>query len=115
MWNKKSEKVREHEQCMYHQNAMEKAADLKQAVEHPHIKGSREVLKYIARAVLYCGRQCIAQRGDAENLNRPGNPGNFLALVKVMAIDDDVLHSHLEAPAMRCVTNMSPQTQNELK
>ena len=27
---------------------------------------------------------------------------------------DSVLKSHLETPAMRCVTHLSPQTQNEL-
>ena len=76
-WNKKSEKVKEHEHSTRHQKAM----------KHPHtaisaqidsskatiIKRNREVLKSIARAVL-----CIALRGDAENLDTPENPGIFL-------------------------------------
>ncbi|PFX12621.1 Zinc finger MYM-type protein 1 [Stylophora pistillata] len=104
--------------------AMEQAYNLKQAVEHPHaaisaqidsskavnIERNREVLKSIARAVLFCGRQCIALKGDVENLDTTENPGNFLALLKLLAVHDSVLKS----PAMRCVTNLSPQTQNEL-
>ncbi|XP_022810041.1 zinc finger MYM-type protein 1-like [Stylophora pistillata] len=103
---------------------MEQAYNLKQAVEHPHaaisaqidsskavnIERNREVLKSIARAVLFCGRQCIALKGDVENLDTTENPGNFLALLKLLAVHDSVLKS----PAMRCVTNLSPQTQNEL-
>lgn len=64
--------------------------------------------------MLFCGRQCIALRGDVENLDTPENPGNFLALLKLLAVHDSVLKSHLETPAMRCVTHLSPQTQNEL-
>ena len=73
-----------------------------------------EVLKSVARVVLFCGRQCIALRGDVENLDTPENPGNFLALLKLLAVPDCVLKSHLETPAMPCETQLSPQTQNEL-
>ena len=129
VWNKKSEKVKEHERCMYHQNALEQADNLTRSVEHPHttiiaqvdarkaanIKRNRAVLKSIASAVLFCGRQCIALRGVSEDLDSSsGNPGNFLALLKLLATHDDVLRSRLEAPAMRCATCISPQTQNEL-
>ena len=64
--------------------------------------------------MLFCGRQCIALRGDVESLDTPENPGNFLALLKLLAVHDSVLKSHLETPAMRCVTRLSPQRQNEL-
>lgn len=132
VWNKKSEKVKEHERSMYHQSALEKADHLMHTVEHPHtsivshvdarkatnIKRNRAVLKSIARAVLFCSRQCIALRGDTEKLTEnnssSGNPGNFLALLKLLAVHDDVLRTHLEAPAMRCATYISPRTQNEL-
>ena len=125
----KSEKVKEHEHSSHHQKAMEQAYNLKRAVEHPHtaistqidsskaanIERNRDVLKSIARAVMFCGRQCIALRGDIENLDTPENPGNFLALLKLLALHDSVLKRHLETPAMRCVrTHLSPQTQNEL-
>ena len=51
---------------------------------------------------------------SVEMQNTPGIPGNFLALLKLLATTDDALSNHLELPAMRCVTHMSPQTQNEL-
>ena len=64
--------------------------------------------------MLFCGRQCIALRGDVENLGAPENPRNFLALLMSLAVHDSVLKSHLETPAMHCVTRLSPQTQKEL-
>ena len=79
-----------------------------------NIVQNRAILKSVARAVLFCGKQCIALRGDSEQLDTPGNPGNFLALLRLMAVTDGDLHQHLQSPAMRCVTHMSPQTQNEL-
>ena len=79
-----------------------------------NIKHNRTIPRTIARAVLYCSRQCIALRGDVESIDKLGNPGNFLALLKLLAVYDDGLHGHLEAPAMRCATQVSPQAQNEL-
>ncbi|XP_068697106.1 zinc finger MYM-type protein 1-like [Montipora foliosa] len=38
------------------------------------IKENRKLLQLIAKAVLYCGRQCIALRGEKERLDQPGNP-----------------------------------------
>ena len=127
-WQKKSEKFNEHEKKKYHQQSLEFADQLIRSVEHPetslpaiinarratNIAQNRCVLKSIARAILFCGKQCIALRGDAEQMDTPGNPGNFLALLKLLANTDDTLRNHLESPAMRCVTHMSPQTQNEL-
>ena len=66
-WNKKSEKVKEHEHSTHHQKGVEQAYNLKRAVEHPYtaisaqincsksanIERNREVLKSIARAVLF--------------------------------------------------------------
>ena len=123
----KSEKVKEHEHSTHHRKAMEQAYNLKRAVEHlltaisaqidsskaVNIERNCEVLKSIARAVLFCGRQCIALRGDVENLDTPENPGNFLVLLKLLTVHNTVLKSHLETPTC-CVTYLSPQTQNEL-
>ena len=124
----KSEKTKEHVQSHYHQKSMELADNLKFTIEHPHhtivskidarkaanIERNRSLLKSIARAILYCGRQCIALRGDREDIDLPGNHGNFLSLLKVLAVHDDVLRSHLETPIMRNATYMSAQMQNEL-
>ena len=65
-----------------------------------NIECNCSILKSLANAVLFCGRQCIALRGDTEHLDKLGNPGNFLALLKLLATHDDVLRNHLQAPAM---------------
>ena len=80
--------------------------------EDKHIREIREILKAIAKAVLHCGRQCIALRGDKEKLDQPGNPGNFLALLKLMSENDHLLQEHLNPN--RRVTYLSPQSQNEM-
>ena len=128
VWNKKSEKTKEHVNSLYHQKCMELADNLKHTIEHPqmaitsqiddrkaaNIEHNRSILKSLASAVLFCGRQCIALRGDTERIDKLGNPGNFLALLKLLATHDDVLRNHLQAPAMRNATYISPRTQNDL-
>ena len=79
-----------------------------------NIQRNREVLKSIARAVLFCGKQCLALRGHEEDSSRPGNHRNFLALIQLLAINDDVLRKHLESPAVWHTTYLSPRIQNEL-
>ena len=127
-WNKQGEKMSAHKHLNYHQTACEKADLLIQHTEKPqttisalvdnrrvaNIQKNRAILKSIAAAVLFCGRQCIALRGDSEKLNESGNPGNFLALLRLLSVHDQDLKSHLETPAMRSATYMSPQTQNEM-
>ena len=127
-WQKKSEKCKQHECCGYHQDALRQADNLIRSIEHPesaipalvdtkriaNIERNRAVLKSIVRAILFCGRQCIALRGDSEQLDTPGNPGNFLSLLKLLSVHDRTLQNHFESPPMRCVTYMSPQTQNEV-
>ena len=63
---------------------------------------------------MFCGRQCIALRGDVEKIDQPGNPGNFLAMLKVMANYDPLLKRHLQQPRQRNATYISPRIQNEL-
>ena len=47
----------------------------------------RQIVALLAQAVHYCGRQGIALRGHREDIqnNSEGNPGNFLALIKLMS------------------------------
>ena len=127
-WQKKSEKFANHEKTSYHQCSLQMAEQLLHSVEHPernipaqfsskradNIARNRGILRSVASAVLFCAKQCIALRGDAEQLDTPGNPGNFLALLKLLAVNYHQLHQHLQSPAMRNITHMSPQTQNEL-
>ena len=132
LWNKKSEKVKEHKHCLYHQSSLEQVDHLKQRIQHPHtsivahaethkaanVKCNHAALMSTASAVLICGLQCIALRGDTEKLDdmdlSSDNPGNFLALLKLLAVHDDVLHTYLEPPLMRCTTYTSPWTHTEL-
>ena len=127
-WHKKAEKCKDHEHAKYHQEALQCAEEFVHTIEQPtttvasmvdrrraqKIEGNRSILKCVADAILYCGRQCIALRGDAEKCNTPGNPGNFLSVLQLVAKYNPILHEHLSAPTMKCVTHMSPQTQNEL-
>ena len=76
------------------------------------IEENRQILKAIARAVLYCARQCIALRGHREKLIQSENPGNFLALLKVLSESNPVLEAHLKTGGR--VTYLSPQSQNEM-
>ena len=46
----------------------------------------------VSEAILFCGRQCIALRGDNKVLNGEsrGNTGNFLAALQMIANHDDI-------------------------
>ena len=128
MWQKKSERFKAHETSAYHYESMVLVADLKRRNEHPeeaitavvdkakaaNIARNRNILKSISQAVLHCGQQCIVLHSDAEKLDTPGNPGNFLALLTLIAVHDVDLRTHLESPQMCCVTYMSRRTQKEI-
>ena len=74
-----------------------------------NIEKNRAVLKSVSRAILFCGRQCIALRGDAEILKAPGNPGSFLALLKLLALHGDTLKSHMESPVCKVTLVCLPE------
>ena len=59
---------------------------------------NRKILSSVIEAITYCARQCIAFRGDNEDLTSQGNQGNFLALLKVMSKTVNLLKQHLESP-----------------
>jgi len=63
---------------------------------------------------LYCGRQCIALRLDHEQKDALSNPGNFLALMRLVANHDERLKRHMDIPKLRNATYLSSQTQNEM-
>lgn len=102
---------------MYHKGAMIAVQTFKESVENPsnivtclfdkereeRIKESREIVKSIARAVLFCGRHCIALRGHREKLNQSENPGNC-----------STLEARLQTAGSARVTYISPQSQNEM-
>lgn len=127
-WHKKSEKIVPHATKIYHIEAQQAADTLINSIEHPNqavhvmvnnwkaenIERNRHIVKCVAEAVLYCGRQCIALRGDNENLSTSGNPGNFLAMLQTIANHDQILKAHLDLPKLKNATYLSPQTQNEV-
>jgi len=53
---------------------------------------NRHLVKCVSEAIRFCGRQCIALRGDKEVLNGESrcNTGNFLAALQMIANHDDI-------------------------
>ena len=79
--------------------------DVRLSSEHiRNIEENRHIVKCCAESVLFCGRQCIALRGDKEHLHQNNNPGNFIAHLKVMANHDALLKVHLERPRFHNAT-----------
>ena len=75
----------------------------------------KKIVSTLAQAVHYCGRQGIAFRGHREDIDQKGNPGNFLALIKLLAEHNDDLKAHLEAAQEKRTTKfLHPKHQNEL-
>ena len=78
-----------------HLHGVERALDFQHSIERPQrnidicmnmelfnrIQENCRIVKCCAESILYCGRQCIALRGDIERLDQPGNPGNLLAMM----------------------------------
>ena len=127
-WNKFHEKCKNHGSSKIHHQSMLAAETFVNSIEHPetgpigtmdakriaNIAQNRVILKFIIEATLFCAKQCIALRGDCEDLESSKNPGNFLSILKLMANHNDNLHTHLYSPAMKNATYISPRTQNEL-
>ena len=116
----------------YHHDAMTATESFLNSVENPeqnvnnriddekwkNIIRNRHIVKCVLEAILFCGRQCIALRGDNEVLNEDscGNTGNFLAALQMIANHDDILKQHLDNIQLssRNITYMSPLIQNEI-
>ncbi len=127
-WYKKPKVIGNHSSKLYHLAAFERAKLFLQSHENPktrisvpmdsakeaNIKENRHILKCVAETVLYCGRQCIALRGSTEKQHSTGNPGNFLALMKLLANHGEKLKQHMEKPKLKNATYFSPQSQNEM-
>ena len=90
-WVKVNNICEGHSTNAYHICAVEAGLDFQRSIEQPqlnidirmntelfnHIQDNRHIISCCAECILYCGRQCIALRGDIELLNQPGNPGKF--------------------------------------
>ncbi|VDI37411.1 Hypothetical predicted protein [Mytilus galloprovincialis] len=85
-----------------------------QSEKAKRVAENRTILSSIIEATQYCARQCIALRGDKEDLSTSGNPGNCLAILKLMSQKDDLLKQHLDHSKQQNSTYLSPSNQNEL-
>ncbi|XP_072039158.1 uncharacterized protein [Amphiura filiformis] len=127
-WTKVSKVLGGHGENKYHIDAYRDAKIFQRSNEHPEehidvclnkeliqkIEENRHIVKCAAECILFCGKQCIGLRGDKEKRDQQGNPGNFLAALKLLANHDVVLKRHLNKPRLRNALYVSPQIQNEL-
>lgn len=132
-WKKALEKFKEHQDKNYHKDAMEDALNFKMVYENKKEDivneldksrkrqqiENRQKLMPIIRAVLLCGRQGLALRGDRDHgslsLKTPEeNDGNFRALLRfALESGDQDLAQHLKSAGANA-TYLSPRIQNEI-
>ena len=127
-WVKLSDALNTHSKLSYHRDALQSADVLKTTIENPssridvivssalqsRIAENKHILKQIVHAILFLAKQGLPFRGVAEDVRSQKNPGNFLALLKMLAESDSLLHSHLYQPRAKNATYLSPRTQNEI-
>ena len=122
------EKANRHANMKYHLESMEMTQTFVRQRKEPtstvtckldakrveNIQKNRQILDCVIRAVMLCGQQCIPLRGDCEQVGATGNPGNFFAALRLLAVYFPVLHQHLKSPVMRNAQMTSPRIQNEV-
>ena len=102
-WSKLSTTLLNHSTFKYHHRCMQNAEILNSTIETPqsHIDVSisttlsqriqdKLIIHQIVRAILFLAKQGLPFR-DHEDLSLDKNPGNFLAILKVFAENDEVL------------------------
>ena len=121
-----SETLGKHAKHGYHHDCLQAADILKSSIENPgsridvminpalqsRMTENKQILFQIVHAIIFLGKQGLGLRGDLEDIASEKNPGNFLALLKVFAENDPLLHRHLHQPRAKNVTYLSPKTQN---
>ena len=127
-WTKISSELADHANNAYHSRAMSASKLFVDCINKPELTlpdrfdttrrqrrvENRHILKMIIKAILFCGKQCIALRGDHEEMSGMGNPGNFLSMLSILSEHDEWLQRHLQAPRDKSAQYMPPQIQNEL-
>ena len=86
---------------------------INQAVQSK-IAENKHVVFQIVHAITFLCKQGLPLQGDIETVAPHNNPGNFLALLKVFAENNSVLHAHLHWPRARNATYLSPKLQNDI-
>ena len=126
-WTNISSELADHANNAYHSRAMSASKLFVDCINKPELTlpdrfgttrrqrrvENRHILKMIIKAILFCGKQCIALRGDHEEMSGMGNPGNFVALLSILSEHDELLQRHLQAPRDKSAQYMSPQIENE--
>ena len=59
-------------------------------------------------------KQCIAFRGNREDINSNQNPGNFLTIWNLLAETNEPLRRHIKNPSKKNATYLSPLTQKQI-
>lgn len=127
-WMKISSELANHAKNTYHSRAMSASKLFVDTINNPKLTlpdrfetsrrqrqvENRHILKMVMKAILFCGKQFIALRGDPEEMSGMGNPGNFLSLLSILSEHDELLQCHLQAPRDKSAQYMSPQIQNEI-
>ena len=127
-WVKISNVLSNHSKCTYHRDSVQLADVLKTSVERPasrvdvmsnhtlqaQIARNKHILQAIVRCILFLAKQGLPFRGDKESIDSGGNPGNFLALMKLLAEKDSILRDHLYQPIAKNATYLSPMSQNDV-
>jgi len=128
---KKSEKILLHESSVSHREAFGMWKESERRLLHQsgvdselqkHIQQNkqkwRDVLTRLLDCVKYLASQNLALRGHDESLRQTDshNPGNFLALLDLLAKYDPVLNSHMTYVRANphSTSYLSPSVQNEL-
>ena len=105
----KPEKIREHAQTQYHNDAILRAQELVKIYENPITHVSQDldkqkrldlnvhILKLIIKAVNLCSKQGLPVRGHCDNSSDLfSRDGNFHTVVKILADMGPILKDHLE-------------------
>ena len=122
-WHKIKEEIRDYKHKNYHWGAEQMAECFKNRFEKTtatvplqigkekrerYIK-YRNILKSITKAIHYLARQNMPLRGPREKIvfnNCESNPGNFIALLKLLSENESILREHLTVPIMRNATTL---------
>lgn len=113
-WAKLRDNLQRHNNLKHHQDSVAAADVLRLTIAKPGVRVDvmansqlREnqernvhILKQIFRAIVFLAKQGIPLRGDEEtrSMENGTNPGNSLALLKQLRVDDPVLKEHLHTP-----------------
>ena len=129
-WTKKSRKFAVHNHAKNHLFAVEQAENVKTIISKPGVSiddrlqqtkqsdvlRNREILKSLADAILFCGRQGLALRGhrDDSTADSTSNKGIYMSLLEYsVRSGNEALSRHLKECGKNA-TYTSKTTQNEL-